>query len=206
MTEPKAQPFVQMSDIAEKKRQLRRSCRQIRKELGEVTRQQANRSICAQIESWSVFRNSSVILAYMPIDGEVDLTALLQRQPQKHWVLPRIIPEENHRMVIHPYEPGQLTHHPFGMDEPLPGLPVIPFSEVQLALVPGLAFDRLGRRLGYGGGYFDRFLCDFCGVSLGVIFQVLLLDLLPCCEYDVPVQWIVTEAGIFHAQQVMVEQ
>ena len=134
----------------------------------------------------------------MPIPGEACLTSLLECQPQKLWVLPRIIPEENHRMVFHPYDAGRLVLHPFGMAEPAPDLPIIPPGEVQLALVPGLAFDRLGRRLGYGGGYFDRFLCDFTGVSLGVIFQALLFDHLPCCEHDVPVKWIVTEVGLLH--------
>ena len=190
--------LIHMSDIAEKKHQLRRSCRQIRKELGEETRQEASLSICSWIASWPVFQTSSVILAYMPITGEVDLTPLLERQPQTHWILPRITPEDNHRMVFHPYEPSRLNHHPFGMAEPASDLPIIQPSEVQLALVPGLAFDRLGRRLGYGGGYFDRFLRDFTGVSLGVIFQALLLDHLPCEEHDMPVKWIVTELGILH--------
>ena len=93
------------SDVSAQKRELRRSCRQIRKELGEVTRQQASLSICDWIETWPLFQRSSVILTYMPIPGEVDLTPLLERQPQKRWVLPRIIPEENHRMVFHPYRP-----------------------------------------------------------------------------------------------------
>jgi 5-formyltetrahydrofolate cyclo-ligase len=194
----KEKTLIPMQDIAEQKQQLRRSCRQIRKELGEATRQQASLSICGWIESWPVFQRSSVILAYMPIPEEADLTSLLERQPQKRWALPRIIPEENHRMVFHPYAAGRLIRHPFGMAEPAPDLPIIPSSEVQLALVPGLAFDRLGRRMGYGGGYFDRFLCDFTGVSLGVTFQALLLDHLPCGEHDVPVKWIVTEVGLLH--------
>jgi 5-formyltetrahydrofolate cyclo-ligase len=183
-------------DIAEQKQQLRRQCRQIRKALGEETRQQASQSICAWIETWPVFQDSSVILAYMPIPGEADLTPLLERQPQKRWVLPRIIPEEDHRMVFHPYAPSRLIRHPFGMAEPAPDLPLMPPDQVQLALVPGLAFDRLGGRLGYGGGYFDRFLRGFAGASLGITFQALLLDPLPRGEFDVPVAWIVTEAGL----------
>ncbi len=186
------------TDVTTQKRELRRTCRQARKALGEATRQQASRSICGLIESWPVFQRSAVILTYMPIPSEVDLTALLARQPHKRWVLPRIIPEEDHRMVFHPYAPKRLVRHPFGMAEPAPDLPVIPPGEVELALVPGVAFDRMGWRLGYGGGYFDRFLCEFTGVSIGVTFQALLLDQLPHGEHDVPVGWIVTEAGLFH--------
>jgi 5-formyltetrahydrofolate cyclo-ligase len=187
-----------MAEVSEQKQQLRRACRQIRKELGEAARRQASLAICGWIEAWPVFQRSSVILTYMPIRDEADLTPLLERQEQKRWVLPRIIPEENHRMVFHSYQAGRLIRHPFGMAEPAPDLPVIPANEVQLALVPGLAFDRMGRRLGYGGGYFDRFLRDFTGASLGVIFQALLLNQLPYGEHDVPVAWVVTEAGIFH--------
>ena len=188
-----------MPDIPAQKRALRRACRQVRKELGEPTRQQASLAICDRIEAWPVFQRSSVILAYMPIPGEVDLTPLLARLLHKRWVLPRIIPEEGHRMVFHPYEPERLVRHPFGRAEPDPDLPLFPPGEVQLALVPGLAFDRQGWRLGYGGGYFDRFLCDFTGVTLGVTYQALLLDELPHGEHDVPVGWIVTEAGLLQS-------
>jgi 5-formyltetrahydrofolate cyclo-ligase len=198
MMDPKDRTLPHTLDVSAHKCELRRSCRQLRKELGEAARQQASLSICAWIEAWPLFQRSSVILTYMPIPGEVDLTPLLARQPQKSWLLPRIIPEENHRMVFHPYDLDRLIRHPFGMAEPAPDLPIIPPGEVQLALVPGLAFDRSGRRLGYGGGYFDRFLCDFTGITLGVVYQALLLDHLPSGEHDIPVAWIVTEAGWLH--------
>jgi 5-formyltetrahydrofolate cyclo-ligase len=191
-------PNNPITDITWQKRQLRHSCREARDKLGEDKRQHASQVICSRLEAWPVFLRAEVILAYMPMRGEVDLTPLLERHPQKQWVLPRIIPEENHRMVFHPYLPGRLVRHPYGMAEPAADLPVIPANEVQLVLVPGLAFDRLGRRLGYGGGYFDRFLGGFCGVSVGVVFQALLLDQLPFGDHDVAVMWIVTEMGLLH--------
>jgi 5-formyltetrahydrofolate cyclo-ligase len=190
--------LIPMLDVAEQKRQLRRSCHQIRTGLDEAARQPASLAICGWIESGPVFQRSAVILAYMPIPGEACLTSLFERQPQKRWVLPRIIPAENHLMVFHPYDAGRLVLHPFGMAEPTPNMPIVLSSEVQLALVPGLAFDRLGVRLGYGGGYFDRFLRDFTGITLGVIFQALLFDHLPSGKHDLPVEWIVTEAGFLH--------
>ena len=197
---PMDQASLPQQELHGEKRQLRRACRQVRKELGEAARQQASLAICARIEAWSVFHGSSVILTYMPIPGEVDLVPLLERQPQKRWVLPRILPDEKGWMNFHPYKPGRLIRHPFGMDEPAPDLPLIPASEIQLALVPGLAYDRAGRRLGYGGGYFDRFLRGFTGVSLGVTFRALMLDQLPFEEHDISVQWIVTEDGVVEAR------
>lgn len=127
---------------------------------------------------------------------EVDLRSLLIDFPEKRWLLPRILPGEDGRMVFHPYDPQNLVVHSFGMAEPAPHLPQVPPLEIQLVLVPGLAFDRCGWRLGYGGGYFDRFLQDLAGVSIGVVFEELLLDALPHGEYDVAMQWLVTEEGL----------
>jgi 5-formyltetrahydrofolate cyclo-ligase len=121
----------------------------------------------------------------------------MERHAEKRWLLPRIIPEANHSMLFHPYDSQRLVRHPFGMDEPAPDLPAIPPEAIQLALVPGLAFDRHGWRLGYGGGYFDRFLAGFSGITLGVVFQELLLENLPHDKHDIPMKWIVTEKELF---------
>jgi 5-formyltetrahydrofolate cyclo-ligase len=179
--------------IFEQKFGLRQECRAIRKSLCEETRARASLAICERLENWDIFQQSETVLTYMPIKSEANLTLLLGRCPQKRWILPRIIPEEDHRMVFQPYDANRLVRHPFGMAEPAPDLPVISPEEIQLALVPGLAFDRHGWRLGYGGGYFDRFLKAFKGVSVGVVFQTLLLDQVPHGRFDVPMQWIITE-------------
>lgn len=189
------------NSLAEAKSQLRQQCRKLRASLDEETRARASQSICERVETWPIFQQSHAILTYMPIKGEVDLTPLLTRHPEKQWILPRILPEENHRMIFHPYDAGRLVRHPFGMAEPAADLPTVPPEAIQLALVPGLAFDRHGWRLGYGGGYFDRFLQDFSGVSVGVVFHTLFLENLPHGQFDIAMQWIVTEDGVFRVSQ-----
>ena len=183
--------------IPDRKQQLRQHCRQVRRSLDENARWQASLSICALLEKWTIFQQSETILTYMPIKGEVDLTPLLERHPRKRWLLPRILPEEGHRMLLHPYDPRRLVRHPFGMAEPAADLPVIAPQEIELCLTPGLAFDRHGWRLGYGGGYFDRFLKEFSGISVGVVYQDLLLESIPHGEYDIPMRWLATEASLF---------
>lgn len=82
------------------------------------------------------------------------------------------------------------------MEEPAAGAPQAqPAGSVySVALVPGLAFDRRGFRLGYGGGYYDRFLPAFSGVSIGLCRSDLLSDELPSLsEYDYPVDLVVTD-------------
>jgi 5-formyltetrahydrofolate cyclo-ligase len=191
-----------MDSLDETKSLLRQQYRKRRAALGEDVRARASRSICEEIERWAVFQQSVTILAYMPIKNEADLTPLLTRHPEKRWILPRIIPEEDHRMVFHAYDAARLVAHPFGMAEPAADLPTVPPEAIDLALVPGLAFDRHGWRLGYGGGYFDRFLKDFAGVSAGIVFHALLVDNLPRGEFDVPVPWVITEEGIFKTPSV----
>ena len=186
-----------MSDsLGETKTLLRQQYRKLRATLGDETRARASQSICGELEKWTAFQQTETILTYMPIKNEVDLTPLLTRHSEKRWVLPRIIPEEDHRMVFHPYDAARLVRHPFGMAEPAADLPTVPPEAIELVLVPGLAFDRHGWRLGYGGGYYDRFLKGFAGISVGIVFHALLLDELPHGEFDVPVQWVVTEEGM----------
>lgn len=183
------------------KQQLRQRCRETREALGEETRRQASAAICGHIETWRFFLRSDVILTYLPMRGEVDLTPLLRHSPDKQWVVPRILPQENHRMALHVYDAQRLVRHPYGMLEPSADLPEVSPSEVQLVLTPGLAYDRRGWRLGYGGGYFDRFLKDFKGVSVGVVYAALFLESLPHGRFDVPLDWIVTEEGIFDCRR-----
>jgi 5-formyltetrahydrofolate cyclo-ligase len=183
-------------DLAEVKSQLRQHCRKLRASLGEETCTHVSQSICEVLERWPIFRQSQTILTYMPIQGEADLTHLLDRHPEKQWILPRIIPEEEHQMVFHPYDARRLVRHPFGMAEPAADSPIVPREALELVLVPGLAFDRHGWRLGYGGGYFDRFLKLFTGISVGIVFGALFLENLPHGEFDVSMQWIATENGI----------
>ena len=167
----------------------------MRKALGEDFQRQASAAICAHIESWPLFRASETILTYMPMRGEVDLRPLLERHARKRWLLPRILPEG--RMTFHPYDPQRLIRHPYGMLEPAADLAPVPVGSIQLAMVPGLAFDRRGWRLGYGGGFFDRFLAGFAhGVSLGVTYHALLLDHLPHHQHDIPVGYLATEGGV----------
>jgi 5-formyltetrahydrofolate cyclo-ligase len=185
-----------LPSISDQKAQLRQRCKAIRKGLDDENRQRASNDICMHLAKWDIFQRSNVILNHMPMRSEVNLRSLLTDFPEKRWLLPRILPGEDGRMVFHPYDPDNLIVHSFGMAEPAPHLPQIPPDEIQLVLAPGLAFDRFGWRLGYGGGYYDRFLKGFGGISVGVVFQVLLLEALPHGEFDVPVKRLVTEGGL----------
>jgi 5-formyltetrahydrofolate cyclo-ligase len=188
--------FPMLPSVHDQKSQLRKRCKSIRNGLSDAIRSDSSRAICAQLGSWDIFQATESVLTYMPIREEVDLRALLIDFPEKRWLLPRIIPGEDGRMVFHHYDPDNLILHPFGMAEPAAHLPLVSPNEIQLVLAPGLAFDRSGWRLGYGGGFFDRFLTNFEGVSVGIVYRDLLLNTIPHGRYDIPMSWLVTEDGL----------
>ncbi len=94
---------------------------------------------------------------------------------------------------------GELEPARFGILEPKPNCRRIePVPEGSLALVPGLAFTRNGYRIGFGGGYYDVFLSHFDGFSVGLAFDMQLLDSLPITEHDQPVDAVVTETAVYY--------
>jgi 5-formyltetrahydrofolate cyclo-ligase len=176
------------------KQQLRRECRRIRANIDVATRRQSSLAICQQIKAWQIFQTATTVLTYMAMRSEVDLSTLLQDVPKKRWSIPRI--REGGQMQFHIYDPGKLNLHPYGMLEPDQDCPVITPDEIQLVLVPGLAFDMNGWRLGYGGGFYDRFLTDYKGVSVGITTQQFLFEHVPHAGHDISMQCLITESGI----------
>lgn len=79
-----------------------------------------------------------------------------------------------------------------GIREPV-SAETVPRNDIDIAVVPGIAFDRDGNRIGYGGGYYDRFLSDFTGYTIGVTYSDFLRDELPTDTWDVPVDTVLTE-------------
>ncbi len=176
------------------KGELRARCQHVREELGSVYQAQASGLICRQIEDWPTFQRAKVVLTYLPMRGEVDVRSLLARQSAIQWGIPRIAPSPGRHLTFHAYQPARLVRHRFGMFEPEPTLPEIPPDQADLIIVPGLAYTRLGYRLGYGGGFYDRLLTRSGRAhTLGVCYQALLLDDLPLGPQDVPVESLATE-------------
>jgi 5-formyltetrahydrofolate cyclo-ligase len=176
------------------KERLREKSKRVRAAMSLGACQRASELICEHVGGWVRYRESETVLTYMPMRKEVELTPLFAGRGPKQWAIPRI--EAQGRMRFHLYDPSRLVRHAFGMLEPNPGCPEIPPEEIDLALVPGLAFDSAGWRLGYGGGFYDRFLSGFGGDFAGVTYQDLLLEQVPHDAHDIAMQFVITESGI----------
>jgi 5-formyltetrahydrofolate cyclo-ligase len=176
------------------KEALRKESKRIRNAIAGDIRHQANENICDLLANWEVLHQSNVIATYLPMRSEVDLTPLLSQFPLKIWGIPRI--HTRGRMTFHVYTPEKLVAHAFGMQEPHPACARIAPRDIQLVLVPGLVFDRRGWRLGYGGGFYDRFLQQTPGIVVGITYQALVWPEIPHQDHDVAMQFLVTEGGI----------
>ena len=166
--------------------------------------------ITRQVTGLSDWDACRTVLAFLPMDGEVDTTAMIQRalREGKTVGLPRM---RRHHIECHSIASldGPWETHPFGVREPPATLPVIDPCAADagkmLVITPGLCFDAAGRRLGFGKGYYDRLL-ERCRdekdreiLFVAVCFTIQIIDRVPAGEHDRIVDAIVTEQGItFH--------
>ncbi len=90
-----------------------------------------------------------------------------------------------------------LTKGAYGISEPKEIISV-PISEIDVALIPGIAFTSSGDRLGFGKGYYDRFLEEFNGVKIGIGYDFQITDKIPTDEHDIGMDMIITEKRIYN--------
>ena len=165
----------------------------------DVREEQAERVIQRFLDLREVQRARTVML-FSSFGSEVPTGSLIERLHARGVVvaLPRI---EATALVPIPYAPGDpTTTTSFGAEEPVGRTPLDP-SSIDVVGVPGVAFDRSGRRIGYGGGYYDRFLRGLPAFTVGLVFELQVLDEdLPAGRFDLPVDAIVTEEETIRAQ------
>lgn len=170
--------------------------------LVEVTEKSA--AIGAHLKTVPEFNVASTILTYVASkDNEVDTKPLIEwlLREQRTVLVPATLGKG--QMVWSRLEKmGELAPAAFGVLEPKPECrrdTVPPAGSV--VLVPGLAFTETGWRIGYGGGYFDRFLAGFHGAKIALAYAMQMVSEIPVAPHDVPMDVIVTEAGIHRCKR-----
>lgn len=139
-------------------------------------------------------------MLFMPYKNEIDTTYLINRllSEKKRVVLPKVDKTSN---TINAFEVTNLTSDlisgAYGIMEPTEQLLKILPSEIDLILLPGVAFDRKGYRLGYGGGYYDRFLLDTGAFKLGVAFEFQVIEQIPVESWDIQLDKILTDENCY---------
>lgn len=167
----------------------------------EAERSEANVRIAQEIWNVEEVARARVILLYASMRGEVDTDAIAAEARRRGVTLtyPRCLPETR-AMVLHSVGDGSDLRESAGiaMREPDSTCPVVDVAKVEVALVPGLAWDPKGTRLGRGKGYYDRLFTNpaWKGFKCGLYYEVQRFDWLPSNRMDAPLDAVVTEEGV----------
>ncbi len=182
-----------VGDPAASKREVRRMIRERVGGLDAASRGAMSRSICRRVASLAQEKDFRRIAVFAARPGEVDLLPLLDMLPDREWYFPLVHEGRTlsfHRVRHH----GEFVTGCWDIREPGPGCPELHAGGMDLIVLPGAAFTRDGKRLGYGGGFYDTLLAGpAAGVPLaGVCFPCQLLDDLPMEAHDRQVDMVIT--------------
>ncbi len=162
-------------------------------------REEKSRAVGDGVLALPAYQKARQVLLYLSKGSEVDTWEVFARAVAegKEVYAPRCLDGEGTMGFFQVTSPQELLQGRFGLWEPDPRR-CAPWRrrEGALCLVPGIAFDRQGYRLGYGKGYYDRFLAVFSGTAAGLCFRELALERLPRGPQDRRVDVLVTEAGV----------
>lgn len=189
-----------MYEIRKRKNDIRDKYKELREKLDRDLKADMDERICRAFLDSATYRFASVILMYAPKPSEVDVTSIALRAlaDGKKVAYPRCN-AENRSMNYHFVESlDQLERGLYGIFEPRTELPIYDraSSEPAACIVPALVYDKQGYRLGYGKGFYDRYLSSFTGSKVGMIYSDYIIDQLPRGRYDLSVDFLVTERGI----------
>ncbi len=179
--------------IAREKIELRKYAFSLREQIPE--KRDKSIEICRNIQSLKEYSEAQVILAFYPFGDEPDIRILFEDKT-KTFFLPRV---ENDFLAFYEYSENTALHkNKWGIFEPAPVNKLADEAEAGLIIVPALAVDRKGYRLGYGGGYYDKFLPTLTNNSPKICpaFSELLLINVPHDELDIRIDKVVTENQI----------
>ena len=184
--------------MTEQKQRFREELREQERRLTKAALSASNQRLAQRFLALEEVAAANTVLLYCSMGTEPDTEAVLEEllARGKRVALPRCLPGRS--METRLYVPGlPLLRHRYGMLEPGADHPLVETAQIDLALVPALAYDIRCMRMGRGGGYYDRYLADFPSVTVGLFRDALLQKKIPAEPHDRPVGLVVTETRLF---------
>ncbi len=183
-------------DLAAQKRSLRKEILTAREALSPEDIAEKSRRICDRVRALAEFQTAETVLSYMPMRGEVDVSLLFADcfADGKTLLLPKTKDKE---MSFYPHAEGAgFLTGPFSVLEPVSTEAMDPLCGVML--LPGVVFGRDGNRIGYGGGFYDRYLeVRPMLLTIGVAYDLQVVPEILHEDHDVPLNLLVTESAIY---------
>ena len=185
-------------DIRKYKQELRVKCRERRQNMDKNEKQRLDSAVAANVRRLKEYRPAKTILIYMSTPIEVDTAEIIKNAwaDGKRVAVPRCIPDSRD-MEFHYIESLDCLYPgTFSVLEPSPDLPIVTDFSGCLMIVPGMQFDMKGYRIGYGKGYYDRYMVHFSGISAGICYGAELKPFMYHGRYDRCVDIVVTDKRI----------
>ena len=175
-----------MIDKSELRRALRLMCRCFTADVAAISA----RAVMEKVQALPCFEVARRIVLYHSLPDELLTTEMLNEwSAEKVVLLPRVVGDE---MDIVAFYAGELATGSFNIQEPTGNEIITDFAATDVAIIPGVAFDRHGNRLGRGKGYYDRFLSHFPGIKIGICADFRLVDTVPAEAHDVKMDYVIT--------------
>lgn len=184
-----------VKNIKQRKLQIRNVCKKYRNNLSAEKKQQFDLILQEKFLQTEEYKNAKVLLAFVSKDIEINTEIIIKQalSDGKTLALPKC-KEENLMDFYIVDDLSQLMEGYYGLLEPNPEkCKMLSETENTVCLVPGLAFDREGYRIGFGKGYYDRFLLDYKGITVGMCYTKCVEEALPKGYYDRPIDILITE-------------
>ena len=169
---------------------LRKAVRTRLAAMSDADKEQQSTAICHSLKAHIAVTGARVVALFSPLPDEPRIWPLVEDLSKSMAVLlPRI---EGDVMNFYCYSPESMSSGAFGILEPVGGEPVAPY-EIDVMVVPGVAFTLTGDRMGRGKGYYDKYMSleEFRAVKIGVCYDVQLVDVLPTEIHDVKIDSII---------------
>ena len=185
-------------NISEEKTLLRKELLKIRGKIAD--KREKSFAITNIFIDSDLYKNAESIMLFYPLADEVNTLFLFERllKDEKTVLFPKT-DKASHTIIPEVYEGYGFKQGAYGIYEPLFGKKYEK-ENIDAVIVPALSVDRDKYRLGYGGGYYDRFLEDFRGVKITLIFSELLSVRLPRGKFDIKTDNVITEKGFFSSE------
>ena len=174
------------------KAELRKQVLQEMKAIPREQKQAIDQALTEGLLQHPFYQEANTIATYLSFPHEFQTQELIEQalKDGKKVLIPKTYPKGRMDFVV--YNPQQLVKTSFGLLEPQGDLEVVDASQIDLIHVPGLAFTREGYRIGYGGGYYDRYLKHFPGHTLSTVYPCQIQDFISE-NHDIPVQEVLID-------------
>lgn len=183
-------------DVRDQKRELRKRLREARRALGGAQASELSRAACGRLAALADAKSARTIAVYAAHGGEIDPAEFAAACASRGVVVCYPLVHEKASLTFHAAPPDTLVPGMIGIAEPPAGAPTVAPDAIDLFVVPGVAFDEAGRRLGQGVAYYDRTLPASRGRKVGFAYELQIVPEVPSEPHDVRMDFVVTDRRV----------